>query len=180
MNKMKKVIQLNHLKFREEVQNESKERIMHCYQCGKCTAGCPVTYAMDYTPNQIMRMIQLGMEQDVLTSRTIWLCATCYTCTVRCPHDINLAKVMDTLRIMALRKNIVPKGVTQPIFNKIFLSLVRKYGRVHEIELIALYNLFTGNFFKDVLKGIKMFIKAKLNIFPSYVKSKEIKKIFNI
>ena len=84
--------------FRDLVKRLSNEDVSRCYQCGKCTAGCPVAMEMDIMPNQVMRLIQIGVKDWVLSSSTIWLCLSCETCSTRCPEDIDLAKVMDTLR----------------------------------------------------------------------------------
>ena len=80
--------------------------VQDCYQCQKCSAGCPVVFAMDYKPNQIMQMVSLGMKERVLNCKTIWVCASCYTCSTRCPNDIDIAGVMDRLRQAALREGI--------------------------------------------------------------------------
>ena len=92
--------------FLEEVIDVSKVDIRACYQCRKCSAGCPVVSAMDILPNQIIRQIQYGRREKVLTSGSIWICASCHTCSVRCPNDIDFAQVMDSLRHIALRSGI--------------------------------------------------------------------------
>ncbi|NIQ78825.1 MAG: heterodisulfide reductase subunit C, partial [Anaerolineae bacterium] len=84
-----------------EVEQKGARNVSACYQCGKCTAGCPVAYEMDYTPNQIIRGVQLGMREMVLSSRAIWLCAACETCSTRCPQEADPAAVMDALRHIA-------------------------------------------------------------------------------
>ncbi|MFQ5866923.1 MAG: 4Fe-4S dicluster domain-containing protein [bacterium] len=167
-------------KFVREIEAESKTRIFHCYQCGKCSAGCPIAYEMDYTPNQIIRMIQLGMKDTVLSSNTIWLCASCITCSVRCPREIEIAEVMDVLRRIAYRRNIFPKLHTYiPLFNRIFLRNIELFGRLYEFGLIGMFNTLSGNFFKDFVHAPKMFSKGKINIFPARVKGlKELKSIF--
>ena len=88
----------------KKVEELSGQKIYACYQCGKCTAGCPMTDDMDILPNQVIRYLQLGME-EVLGAKTIWICASCFTCGVRCPHGIDISKVMEALRQMTLRKN---------------------------------------------------------------------------
>ena len=77
-----------------------------CYQCGKCSAGCPMSFAMDLLPNQVMRLVQLGLDEDIAICKTIWLCASCLACTVRCPKGVDIARVMEALRLLSLRKNI--------------------------------------------------------------------------
>ncbi len=84
----------------------SKEDILSCYQCGMCSAGCPIAFAMDLLPNQIIRLVQLGLEEDIAKSKTIWLCASCITCSINCPRGLDLCKVMEALRLISLRKNI--------------------------------------------------------------------------
>jgi len=94
--------------FAKLVAQESGENLLACYQCQKCSAGCPVAYAMDILPNQVIRMVQFGLREKVLSSHTIWICASCYTCSVRCPNDIDIAKIMDVLRHIALGSGIKP------------------------------------------------------------------------
>jgi len=90
----------------KKVKEISKEDVLSCYQCGMCSAGCPVAFAMDLPPRQIIRLLQLGLEEDIAKSKTIWLCTSCLTCSVRCPRGLDLAKVMEALRLISLRKNI--------------------------------------------------------------------------
>lgn len=91
--------------FIDKVEEISGENLMKCNQCGKCSAGCPVVSRMDILPNQAIRLAQLG-DDSVLETNTIWLCASCFICAVRCPKGVDLAKVMEALRLMTLRKNI--------------------------------------------------------------------------
>ena len=95
-----------HSDFVKKVEEISGETLPSCYQCGKCSAGCPMSSAMDLMPNQIIRLVQLGLEDDIANSKTIWLCASCLTCAVRCPRGVDLAKIMEALRLLTLRKNI--------------------------------------------------------------------------
>ncbi len=92
--------------FVKKVEEISGQNLRNCNQCGKCSAGCPMSFAMDPLPNQILRLIQLGLEEDISKSKTIWLCASCLTCTVRCPRGVDLSKIMEALRLITLRKNI--------------------------------------------------------------------------
>lgn len=88
-----------------KIEELSGQNVFSCYQCGRCSAGCPMISKMDTMPNNIMRLLQLG-DTKVLEKDTFWVCATCYTCDVRCPKDIDIAKVMEALRQVSLRKNV--------------------------------------------------------------------------
>ncbi len=166
--------------FKRILERDCGEKVSLCYQCGKCSAGCPIAFQMDYLPNQVMRMIQLGMEEHVLSSRTIWLCASCLTCSARCPREIDVAEIMDYLRRRAYRKGIIPLEETEiPLFNKIFLRNIELFGRLYEMGLIGMFNLLSGEFFKDISLAPKMFLKGKIGIFPKRPKHmKELRKIF--
>ena len=101
---MKLIKEKLHSQALQELHEISGERIQDCFQCGKCTAGCPVSQAMDILPHQVLRYLQLGMLEEVLDSKTIWICASCFTCAARCPRDIDLANVMEGLRVSLLRQ----------------------------------------------------------------------------
>jgi len=161
------------LGFEDEVARRSGENIAACYQCAKCTAGCPMAPDMDLTPSQVMRWVQLGLRDMALTASSIWLCTNCTTCTTRCPRDIDLARVMDALRAIALESRVKPAEPQTPLFYRIFLRLVRRRGRQNELPLMAAYGLMTRNPFKDLLLGQRMFLKGKLNPFGPKVRNIE-------
>jgi heterodisulfide reductase subunit C len=92
--------------FVKKVEEISGQSLLSCNQCGKCSAGCPMSFAMDFLPNQVIRLVQLGLEEDIVRSKTVWICAFCFTCTVRCPQGVDLAKVMEAVRLVTLRRNI--------------------------------------------------------------------------
>jgi heterodisulfide reductase subunit C len=90
--------------FVAKVEELSGQNLLLCYQCGKCSAGCPVASDMDILPNQIIRFAQLGLKDELLRSKSLWICASCMTCNVRCPKGINVAEVIEALRQILLRK----------------------------------------------------------------------------
>jgi heterodisulfide reductase subunit C len=166
--------------FLEEVIGESGVDIRACYQCQKCSAGCPVVSAMDILPNQVIRQIQYGRRERVLGSRSIWICASCHTCSVRCPNDIDFARVMDSLRHMALRSGVVAGEGEIPVFHRVFLESIRSGGRVHELSLILRFKLKTGGFLKDAGLGWRMFCRGKIRVWPpGFGGGRGVKEIFD-
>jgi heterodisulfide reductase subunit C len=149
------------------VMSESGQNVNLCYQCRKCAAGCPISYAMDYKPAQLIHAIRLGMDDLVLNSKTVWLCASCETCTTRCPQEVDVAKVMDAVKIVAKRwgvKHAIPDVAS---FYNASLANIKKCGRMYEVGMIVGLKLRTFDFFKDVGLGMKMFQKGKLKMIPS-------------
>jgi heterodisulfide reductase subunit C len=149
------------------VEEFSGEDVKNCYQCGKCSAGCPIAADMDLPPNQVIRLLQLGLTDTALRSKTIWLCASCETCTTRCPREVDLATIMDALRNLAIREKIRSPERAVTLFNKIFLSIVKKYGRLFEMELIGMFNTGTLKFFKDITKAPKLLLRGRLGFLPN-------------
>ena len=167
--------------FLSEVVRASGVDLQACYQCQKCSAGCPVVEAMDLLPNQILRHIQYGHREKVLGAKTLWICASCYACSVRCPNDIDIAKIMDTLRHLAIRSGIKPGEKDIPVFHSVFLDEIKSRGRIHELSLILRFKLKTRDFLKDAGLGWKMFRVGKIKLLPSTLRGgKEIKEIFNV
>ena len=95
----------------DKIEDISGQNVFDCYQCGICSSGCPVTDYMDYSPNQVMRLVQLGCVDEILNSKTIWICSTCLQCSTRCPKGIEVAKVMEALRTINLRQR---EGTLKP------------------------------------------------------------------
>jgi heterodisulfide reductase subunit C len=178
---MKHVIEQDQLRptIVETIEELSGQDVRNCYQCGKCSAGCPIAEEMDLPPNQVMRLLQLGLVDVALRSKTIWLCASCETCTTRCPREVDLAAMMDALRNLALREGIRSPERNVTFFNRIFLRLIKRYGRVFEMELIGRFNTGTLNFFKDITKAPKLFFKGRLKLWPSFAGRKTAKPVFN-
>ncbi|NLC56990.1 MAG: heterodisulfide reductase subunit C [Armatimonadetes bacterium] len=149
--------------FLAEVRRRSGTNPADCYQCGKCTAGCPLTFAGDLDPARVMRLVQLGQRDAVLQSRTIWLCASCETCTTRCPQEVDLASVMDALRIMAREAGLTQAAREVAIANAGLLGSVKSRGRVHEMMLVLQQNLRTLHLFRDAEKGPVLMLKGKMD-----------------
>jgi heterodisulfide reductase subunit B2 len=148
----------------QTVADHIDENVYLCYQCAKCTSGCPLTEHMDLNPNQVMRAVQLD-DTSVLESKTIWICASCQTCTTRCPQGIDIAGVMDELRIEAKRRGLKPVIPEVDKFSRLFLADIRLMGRLHEVGLMAGLNVVTGNVFKDMDMAVEMLKRNKLHIF---------------
>ena len=122
-------------KFLGKVEELSGESIYACYQCGKCSAGCPSISEMDISPSEIIHLAQLGEEKEVLNSKTIWICASCFTCVTRCPKGVDLAKIMESLRQINLRKNVdyvsplsIPKEILSQVPQIALISSLRKFS----------------------------------------------------
>lgn len=176
-----KVININlsyNSDFVTEVEKESGQQLNLCYQCGKCTAGCPYTDEYDISVSQIMRLTQAGQKDKVLKSKSLWLCATCESCTARCPNQIDVARIMDVLRHMARREGY--SGIrTVRTFWDSFLNSVKSNGRVFEVGLLANYISHTGRFWTDIGLGPKVLPKGKIHFKPVEMQGKkEVTKIF--
>jgi heterodisulfide reductase subunit C len=156
-----------------EVFEQTEVKVSHCYQCGKCSAGCPLSEEMDYPPSVIMRMLQTGnpeLEEKVLRSFSIWVCLTCEMCFARCPMSIDIPKMMDFFREKALKeKKSNPKAKEILAFHKSFLDSIRYTGRLYEIGLFADYKTRTLKILDDLALAPKMLKRGKLNIFPELI-----------
>lgn len=166
--------------FADKIRSASGQPIELCYHCQKCAAGClPMAGFQERTPNQLIRMINLGLKEQVLKDAAIWLCTGCETCGVRCPNGISMAAVLDAVREMTRTENIV-RGDRTAAFHRMFLNDVKSRGRVSETFLMARYKLKTAQLFSDLDLGLKLFLKGKLSLTPKGVKGIEhIRKIFD-
>jgi len=144
------------------------EKILDCIQCGVCAGSCHARFAMDYSPMQILKMAQLGLKQEVLSSSTIWICTSCYTCASRCPRDLNIPAIMSGFKNMVMKNNVPASIALKPKFHKTFVEIVGKYGRMYEPELkIKLINKTNpGELLRNASFGMRMFRKGKLKFQP--------------
>ncbi|GHT68213.1 4Fe-4S ferredoxin [Bacteroidia bacterium] len=151
--------------------------INHCYQCGKCSAGCALNSYMDYTPNVMMRMLQTNAAinyDKILHSETIWLCVSCQNCITRCPMQIDIPKLTDYLRGQALAQKTVNRKSKKIIaFHRAFLDSIKYTGRLYEVGLVAGYKLRTFNLWQDLKLVPKMLMKGKLPLFPEIIKGRK-------
>jgi heterodisulfide reductase subunit B len=154
----------------ESVLGRIGENIFRCYQCIKCSAGCPLADEFDLTPNQVMRSLQLG-DAEVLKSRAIWLCSSCYTCATRCPQNIDVTGVMDALRMEARARGVRPAIPEIDRFNALFLRFVRPLGRVPELLFVLAYNLLRGEPLRDMAMGWRMISRGKMKLIPRFARA---------
>ena len=165
--------------FVRQVSEESGQNPSLCYQCGNCTAGCPYTPYFDYPVSKVMRLVQAGQKDTLLSSKAIWLCATCETCTTRCPCNIDVAGVMDTLRIMARREGRVSEKDIK-LFYDTFLGSMKQFGRIYEVGILLGYNLKSGHLMADADLGPKVMSRGKIHFLPKKIKGADkVAKIFN-
>lgn len=165
--------------FLEEVNEKiSGVPIQRCYHCRKCTAGCPVAYAMEHNPNKVIKMIQQGRKNEVLNSSTIWMCVSCETCITRCPNQVDIARMMDALRQMAIETGVGAREKNVLKFHESFLSNIESGGRINEPMMMVQYKLKSGDLFSDMGMGINMLLKGKLSLMSP--RTKDMKSVRNI
>ena len=171
----------------EQIEAEGPFQAGACFQCRKCTNGCPVTFAMDLYPDEVIRMVILGQRETVLACQTIWVCAACETCTTRCPNDVKIAEVMDCLKEMALREGVPSSQPCILALHETFLNNIKRWGRLFETTLLPAYMLKSGELLQkwnsgtlryDLNLGRQMFSKGRVPLLPRSIKGKgEVRKI---
>lgn len=133
----------------EKIASDAGVVLHECYQCGKCSAGCPMSASMDIQPRQVVRLLQLGMADELLRSKTIWLCACCHMCVDRCPNTIDIPALIEHARYEAKKRGICAVPEVDK-FNDIFIENVKYFGRSQEAILEGAYNVLTGNLIQDM------------------------------
>ncbi|MFC1737541.1 4Fe-4S dicluster domain-containing protein [Planctomycetota bacterium] len=149
-----------------KVQQLSGVDLSVCFQCKKCTSGCPVAKLSNSPPSEIIRRLHLDVGDEILESDIIWMCVSCETCSARCPMGIDIAAVMDALRALALEKKAPKQKGNVPLFNRAFLKTVQLFGRSYDIAMIAAYKIGTLKFLADTEKFPKMLKKRKIALLP--------------
>lgn len=166
--------------FSQQVKKLSGQDVKLCYQCGKCTAGCPIADVVSPTPHQIIHLIQLGQEEAALRAPTIWYCLSCITCTVRCPKEVDVAKIMDALREIVCQRQLSGDFPKLKIFEKLFLESIHKHGRLYELGTMMRFNILSGRLFNDIGLLQPLLEKSKLGLRPVEPKNKkDLENIFN-
>ncbi|MDR1052721.1 MAG: 4Fe-4S dicluster domain-containing protein [Planctomycetaceae bacterium] len=171
-----------------KIEQMAHTRVCDCYQCGKCSAGCPVAEKMDVLPSRLIRLVQCGEVAEAAKSLSVWQCVSCLTCSARCPKSVNIAGVIDALKEISIEKKCVhPEGARILAFQRSFVNSIYRNGRTNELELVAEYKIrgFLHDFnpflaLKDASLGLPMFLSGKLHLKPgSPVKNKAlVKRIF--
>lgn len=170
--------------YMDEVQQGSGVNLAACYQCRKCSNGCPVAFAMDLRPEQIVRLVCLGARDRVENSSTVWICASCQTCLTRCPNDVDIPRMMDFLKEKMVQRGEKGPEANTNIFHQVFLRDMAKRGRVFEGGMMKDYFLKTGQISvaelsKNAKLGLKMFKLGRLALMPKGIKAKgEVKKLY--
>jgi heterodisulfide reductase subunit C len=148
--------------------------ILECIQCGVCSGSCPTRASMDYSPTQIIKMITLGMRDEVLSSHTIWVCSSCHTCMTRCPRGVDFTTLMMSLRNLAIKENVAQSKI-KPKFHKGYTDVVGKYGRLHEPSLLLkiMDKKDPKGLLHNASLGIRLVKKGKISLKPQKIKATE-------
>jgi heterodisulfide reductase subunit C len=169
------------LTFIDQVSEMSRQNVRRCYYCLRCSAGCPAAYAMDFTPAQILRLVQLGQKDSLLHSSAIWLCIGCETCGARCPNEIHAGAVIDALRQIALAENVPAAERSVFKLHEAFLNSIRRFGRLHELSMILEHKLTSRDLLSNLDMGIDMFLKGKIHPLPTRIQGMDqVKKLFEM
>ncbi len=147
-----------------------------CYQCGKCSAGCPVADEMDLPPSMVMRLLQTenkANDDKILRSYSIWLCVTCEMCLGRCPMEIDIPSVMDYLRQKSMKERKAnPKAKNIIAFHKSFLNSIKYTGRLFELGLTLDYKRRSLSLMQDISLAPRMISRGKLHFIPEIIKGR--------
>ncbi|MBO7729441.1 MAG: 4Fe-4S dicluster domain-containing protein [Lachnospiraceae bacterium] len=163
----------------DKIAKEADVKLHECYQCGKCSAGCPMANSFDLMPRQIVHYMHLGDMDEVLRSKTIWLCASCHTCVERCPHDIDIPTLIEKSRMEAQKRGICAVRDVR-LFNDIFTETIRYTGKSQEVILEGAYNVTSGHLMQDMVNVPLMLKKGIVRPEFNTVQDKQsIKKIMN-
>lgn len=160
-------------RFLEEAQLvPGGDRLSRCLQCGTCTGSCPVSYAMDISPRMVLALFRSGQIEEILRSRTIWICASCYMCTTRCPQNIKITDLLYALKRVAMDTGLYPDRLPVYQLSRNFVRVVNRYGRNHEILLLLLYYLRRNPLamFRLLPLGFSMWRKGRTSFFPAKIK----------
>jgi len=168
--------------FLDAVEAAGPFNLSACFACRKCTNGCPASFAMDLYPDQVIRLALLGRSDELLRCRTIWVCASCETCSTRCPKGVRIAELMDCLKEMAVRRGAASPEPRVTALHQSFLENVAQTGRVFEGALLPVYMLRSGqagkkiengSFLDEMRMGLKLLRKRRLSLLPHVIEGRD-------
>lgn len=151
------------------------ERLRKCIQCGTCTGSCPVSYTMDLSPREVIARFRAGDIEGILNSRTIWVCASCYACTVRCPQDIKITDLLYALKRVAMNKKYRVRAIPVYALSGAFVSSIRWFGRNWELFLLMWFYLRSRRLFSLLGMapvGLRMLLRKRLGILPERIRGR--------
>jgi heterodisulfide reductase subunit C len=151
---------------KEIASTPGNKTLLSCIQCGTCSGTCPSSLWMDYTPRRIIGMTRAGFKKEVLQSFTIWLCASCYSCTVDCPKNIKITDIMYALKRAAMHENLYPKTFPVPVLAREFHRNVLEYGRNSEARVVLRTYLKSRPFshLSKVYLGFRLWMSGRLQM----------------
>jgi len=151
----------------EQVKADSGVNISLCLQCRRCSNGCPAAEFTGASPSEIIRKLQLGADKEILNDEFIWVCASCETCFARCPMKINMAGVVDSLRIRAAAEKAKTPSGNMPLINRLLLGTMKSFGRTYDLGAMVLYKAGTFSYFRDAGKFPMILMKGKIALLPT-------------
>jgi heterodisulfide reductase subunit C len=158
------------------------ESIHSCIQCGVCTGSCPTANKWDYPPRRVIAMVRAGLREELLSSNSMWFCASCYTCTVRCPRDIKPADIMHALEVISIRSGLSTQRSRTPVMYRCFMDSAKGNGRVYELGMMIKLFLKTNPFaaLKMAPVGLGLFLHGRMPLKPTRIKGiKELRAILD-
>lgn len=153
--------------FASEVKMRSGVDVSLCWHCQTCVNGCPFSEAMDYAPNAVIRLVQLGLKKEALSNSTIWLCVGCNACASQCPNAIDVSAVNDALREIAIEQGVAVGEPDILKFHREVLNSIKRHGRTHKLEIMLRYKAYKHDWFADLGVGLRMLARRKLDLLPA-------------
>ncbi len=151
------------------------EQLEACIQCGTCSGVCPLSIYMDHSPRQVMELTRSDFKHEVLSSLTIWLCASCYACTCECPRQIRITDIMYELKQRAIKEKVYPKRFTIPVLAQEFTKMVKRHGRVNETLLASVMFMKTDPLAAMGMSGLGLGLMrtGRFSIMPESIEGRE-------